>query len=259
MINAIVSGEPIIADTKYGKAKTFRNHAKLIFSCNNIPFDKSNNPALQKRLLRIEMNNAIPSEKQDLDLIKKLTTEHELSGLLNFALDGLQLLEKEGFPRQTNSKTESSQLHDFIKNKCRLGANLEVETEKLYNAYQKYVTAENQKKTGQGMPNLALLNPIAFGRELSAIGIEKSRVQADENRFYVYAGIALLALDFSYSLVESKKDEVLEKNQGNLGNVYYPTFPFLQNCHLTHENTESPTWKNWYETLLIARARVTLQ
>jgi putative DNA primase/helicase len=76
----------------------FRNYAKIIFACNQIPDTTNKNEAFYVRWIVLVFNNIIPFEEQIEDYYKILTTEEELSGLFNWALEGLyRLKEKHGY------------------------------------------------------------------------------------------------------------------------------------------------------------------
>ena len=69
----------------------FTPFAKLIFSCNEIPELPDNTFATWRRLILLEFEN-IFEENRDVNLIDKLTTDEEISGLLNLALQNLRQL-----------------------------------------------------------------------------------------------------------------------------------------------------------------------
>jgi P4 family phage/plasmid primase-like protien len=93
----------ITGEVKFGSQFQFQNHAKLTFSCNKIPNPKdSNDEAYFNRWIVIEFNRQI--EKPDPHLFTKISTKEEISGLFNFALEGLQRVLKNG--RFSYKKTE---------------------------------------------------------------------------------------------------------------------------------------------------------
>jgi len=83
-------GGYLAAEEKFGDRWQYINHAKLMFACNQIPRLRNiNDPAYYDRWMIIRFSNVRPKKEQDLFLIDKITTEEELSGILNWALDGL--------------------------------------------------------------------------------------------------------------------------------------------------------------------------
>jgi len=95
MFKMVTGNGPITGEFKYGNQFQFRNFAKLTFSCNKIPNVKdSYDDAFFNRWIVIEFNR--PIEKPDPALFSKISTDEELSGLLNFALVGLARILKSG-------------------------------------------------------------------------------------------------------------------------------------------------------------------
>jgi phage/plasmid-associated DNA primase len=93
----LVSGDTIRAQKKHGQPFDFRNIAKLIFSAMN-PRIKWPNYAYFKRWIIILFGRIFQGEDKDTNLIEELTTEEELSGLLNPAIIALkQLIKDNGF------------------------------------------------------------------------------------------------------------------------------------------------------------------
>jgi P4 family phage/plasmid primase-like protien len=82
------------AQEKYKPAFSFRNNAKLLFSANVLPRSPDDTYAFYSRWIILEfLNRFNPVEGTgDPDLLAKLTTSQELSGLLNLALEGLARL-----------------------------------------------------------------------------------------------------------------------------------------------------------------------
>lgn len=80
----------IPGEFKFGDQFVFRNFAKLTYTCNKIPnVADTNDDAYFNRWIVIEFNRPVPEDKIDKHLLSKITTPDELSGLLNWALEGL--------------------------------------------------------------------------------------------------------------------------------------------------------------------------
>jgi phage/plasmid-associated DNA primase len=95
-IKTLISGEPV--ERKGRDPFDMTPFAKLIFSCNEIPELPDNTFATWRRLILLEFENLFTDENKDVNLISKLTTDEEVSGLLNEALIALkQLIENNEF------------------------------------------------------------------------------------------------------------------------------------------------------------------
>lgn len=87
-----LTGEDNIqAEYKFKNEFSFMNTAKLIFSANEIPALKYEDDAYYGRWVIIPFDNSVYG-REDTQLLKRLTTDNELSGILNWALDGLDRL-----------------------------------------------------------------------------------------------------------------------------------------------------------------------
>jgi len=98
----LTGGDTISAEYKFRDRFNFKNYAKLIFSANKIPESKEDTTAFFRRWIIINFpKQFLPDNpKTDPQLLKKLTTEAELSGFLNWCLEGLRrLIENNKFSR----------------------------------------------------------------------------------------------------------------------------------------------------------------
>ena len=82
IIKKLTGNDLHAGEFKYKKPFAFRNYAKLIFSCNKIPDTEDYTDAFFRRILIINFTQQFFGEKDDPDLIDKLCTEDEFSGLL---------------------------------------------------------------------------------------------------------------------------------------------------------------------------------
>ena len=90
----LVPEDPVRAQKKYGHPFCYRNTAKLIFSTNKIPDSYDKSYAYLKRWLILSFDKVFHGITKDTNLINKLTTPEELSGMLNLALIALRQLKK---------------------------------------------------------------------------------------------------------------------------------------------------------------------
>jgi P4 family phage/plasmid primase-like protien len=103
MFKMLVGNDTIPGEHKFKDTFSFRNFAKLMFSTNQIPHTNDDTRAYFRRWLIIACRNYFPPGKANPKIIEYIATTTELSGLLNYALEGLKrLLEKGMF---SDSKT----------------------------------------------------------------------------------------------------------------------------------------------------------
>lgn len=96
-IKMLVAGDTVNAEYKGKTAFPYVPFAKHFYSANQIPpiANTEDNDAYYLRWIIIEYAHQFIGKTADKQLIKKLTTDSELSGFLNWALDGLERLLKQ--------------------------------------------------------------------------------------------------------------------------------------------------------------------
>ena len=102
----MTGGEPIEAQFKYGSRFKFKNYAKLTFATNELPPTPDLSDAFFERWLPFEFPYQFLGADANKNLLEELTTEAELSGLLNWALDGLKRLEEQNDFTPTGAQKE---------------------------------------------------------------------------------------------------------------------------------------------------------
>jgi P4 family phage/plasmid primase-like protien len=186
----LVSGDSVRAQKKYGQPFSFRNIAKLIFSSNKISDSDDKSHAYYKRWLILSFGNVFHGTTKDTNLINKLTTPDELSGLLNLALIALRRLKKDGGFRDISVERvrkeyeySSNTVKAFLDDECviELASDYNIPTIYLYNEYENYC----QKR------GVRALEKNTFGSQLKEYGIERDRKRNHGDREYYYFGVML--------------------------------------------------------------------
>lgn len=139
-----------IGEHKYKKPFKFRNYAKLFFSCNKIPETEDDTDAFYRRVLQINFTQQFFGDKDDPNLIDKLTTQEELSILLHELLSRLPRILKHGFRKITDETMEqtynkftmsSNPVKYFYENALAPEAGSRVPKLEMYEYYQKFCKA----------------------------------------------------------------------------------------------------------------------
>ena len=130
---------------------------------------------------------------KDTNLIQRLTTPEELSGLLNLALIALRQLEKDGGLRdipveevKRDYQRKSNTVMAFLADMCRIdlvSPEFVTSSGKLYDEYTMYCKQRKERP----------LDANIFGTELKEEGIEKDRIRNNGIREYYYLGVQLLS------------------------------------------------------------------
>lgn len=191
-LKALVSGDSLTVEEKFKKPFSFRNHAKFYFSANILPKVSDNTLAFYRRLIIINFPKTFDESSADTTLAEKLTRPEELSGILNWALEGLQRLIQNNFRFSYKKSVEEIQ-EIYTRSSDPVKAFLDEETiedseayiikQDLYEAYKEYV-----KKHKLMSP----LTPTTFFRNLlkyRKLKTEHKNVKGE--RKWVYTGIRL--------------------------------------------------------------------
>ena len=146
MFKMLTGGDLISAEEKFVTPFSFVNYAKLLFSANKVPEAYDDTDAFFRRWIILVFPNFFNGDGCDPNLLEKITTPEELSGLLNLALAGLKrLLANQQF---SHSQTTEAIREDYVRKSSPIGAFvmdlLEVDSDafiikqELYNAFTKY-------------------------------------------------------------------------------------------------------------------------
>jgi P4 family phage/plasmid primase-like protien len=156
------------ADRKFLEPIEFKNYAKMIFATNELPYTYDETDGFWDRWIVIDFVFKFvddPEKKNhkkiDRDVIQKLTTDKELIGLLNWALEGLdRLFDKKRFSVSTSTenikkkwKRESSSFSAFLMDDVDKDYDINsfLSNNQLNNAYSRYclkheLTPESSKQ-----------------------------------------------------------------------------------------------------------------
>lgn len=141
-LKSITSGELTNAAHKFGHPFDFIPYCTLMFSANHLPHTKDCSPAFFRRAEVLAFNRIFKKEECDTGLADKLIQE-ELSGILNFALQGLKRLYKKGFTDVPSSKAtkrewelSADQVAAFIDEECELDSTAKIPIGDLYSKYK---------------------------------------------------------------------------------------------------------------------------
>ena len=189
VIKGLISGERLAAEVKYRpEPLEFLPTVKLIFSVNELPKINDTTPGLYRRFLIVPFDRSFEA-KPDLQLEEKLT--QELTGILNWAIEGLKILRADGRFNETERnfevmrafKSDNSPVVEFL-NLCYQATpsgdehKYGIATGDLYSQYRGYCLDHGYKPK-------ALAN---FSREISHSRIDgfNLKIQQENGKKVVY-------------------------------------------------------------------------
>jgi len=171
IFKAITGQDLITAARKFKGSFPFKNYAKLIFSANELPISPDKTYAFYRRWILLSFPNTFQGENADPNILEKLTTPEELSGLLNWALEGLHRLLKNGDFTYGKTVAEvqeqyeelSDPLYAYVKEYLEVSHGEAIAKDELYEHYVKWckerklpVTAKNMltKELSKHLPEM---------------------------------------------------------------------------------------------------------
>jgi len=167
------------------------NYAKLIFSANKLPETRDFTTAFFRRWIIINFPNVFEGSNDDKTLLKKLVTEEELSGLFNWALEGLHRLLLNGNFSNSKSTEEIQDIYErmsspvlgFIKDCVDVNPDGWVSKDDFYSAFIQYCRQNNLPRKAKNV----------IGRELpqylEALKTERRKIAGV--RLMCWGGITL--------------------------------------------------------------------
>jgi len=148
LFKAMVSGDRITVERKGQNPFQIKNTARLMFSANDIPRSKDNSYAFFRRWIIIKFSASFPEgdPRRDENLLSKITTPVEMSGLLNMALEGFARLCTNRSFSQPDSiiielekyKIDNDTVKQFVPECCNVLEGAFEEKSKLYDAFKKW-------------------------------------------------------------------------------------------------------------------------
>ena len=138
--------DTVEAEKKFRDSFNFVNTAKMIFASNTPPEISEDTMAIWRRFIVIDFPFKFVGDRADKNLLHKLTTEKELSGLLNKALNGLARLKSKGDFSYTMSVDDtrskyllaSNPIAAFIDERCEFDSWAIITKKELYEAFMKF-------------------------------------------------------------------------------------------------------------------------
>jgi len=167
MLKQLSGQDPIEAPRKHRDSITFDNFARLVFASNKPPVIEEDTLAVWRRILPLNLPNKFQGKNEVKDIIEKILTPQELSGLLNLALEGLERLLANGDfsykgtfdDRAKQYTTASDPPKAFVAERCLTGMEFEILKNELYQAYVQFCGEKKVQVSGEAQ----------FGKELRQV------------------------------------------------------------------------------------------
>lgn len=144
LLKSLLGRDSITARHLYQRETTFIPKFKLVINTNFLPTVTDDTVFSSGRINVISFDRHFEPQEQDKDLKNRLRDKQELSGILNWCIEGLQLYRKEGLKPlaavQTATdtyRTDSDKVGNFI-NECLTKTGRNSKAKDVYEAYTKW-------------------------------------------------------------------------------------------------------------------------
>jgi len=214
----MLTGEDLIhAEKKFRDSFTFENYAKLLFSANKVPDVYEDTRAFFRRWDIIVFPNVFTGDKKDEKILDKLTSEEELSGLLNLALEALKGLLKRGDFSYSKTVEEirddyrrkSSPIYAFVTDLLETDSDAFIEKQVLFNLFGFYCRVHN----------LPSVTSHTFFKNLPRfIPVRDFRPKIERKQIYCLRGIRIKSPESTFFKEISEK-EAQNKAVSTLSNI----------------------------------------
>ena len=182
----MTGGDEFLVEKKFKDPFKIVNQARLIFSANELPEVNDTTFAFWRRWIVIEFPHKFPSNP---NLLNELTTEEELSGLLNYSLLYLTKIEENGVTKtetidkaMQNWMARANNIYAFVSEKLERDLESYVEKNKLYTIYKQFC----EERDFTPKPN------NIFAKELKRFApVEERKINIQGSRVRVWWGIKL--------------------------------------------------------------------
>lgn len=207
LFKKLTGRDRIRVEPKYKRAFSIRNPAKLVFAANQIPDVDDAQLPFFARWLFVEFPNQFTFKEGDgkLDAIRRLDEkiiEHELSGVLAWAVEGYQRLrEQSQFSTDQSPEDVREQWYEysdttatFVRNYVKVHddpAEDEIRVDELYDLYRKYIaTTPTAPKTKQSLNNY-ITSPYRYEDARTKASRQAVREDEDKDAVRIWDGITI--------------------------------------------------------------------
>ena len=147
-------GDPIYSDRKNRSPIIFDNFAKFLIYANDYPEIADSTHAFWRRIIVVNFPNRFEGDNDVKDLAKNIETPEEMSGLLNWSLEGLKRVKNNNWEFSVTKTMEegkiefmllSNPVEAFIKIGCMLDKNVRTATNDLYEGFKEFCEENDAK------------------------------------------------------------------------------------------------------------------
>jgi P4 family phage/plasmid primase-like protien len=205
ILKQFTGGDPMQFDRKNLSPIVCRPTAKLIMSFNKAPKIKDRTKGIWRRMLLIPFNRAVPPERivRHMDQAEYWVESGEVSGILNWAITGLQRLQdQKDFTRSSVSeaaiddyKRENNPVLDFFDDYLEVSEGSRIYVAHLFGLYQHWCASNNYRP-------MSLRN---FGVEMKRKYGEVKEREGGSKREYFYRNLVFTTTEIAGRETDEKR------------------------------------------------------
>jgi putative DNA primase/helicase len=111
-VKTIISQQRVMADPKKQDGYSFRPKTRFIMASNSSPDDRGVTEAYYNRFLTLTATERVVEEDKNRSLVDEITTDQNMSWLLNWAIEGANRLDENNLFTLNRSELETKQIWD---------------------------------------------------------------------------------------------------------------------------------------------------
>ncbi len=200
LVKTLTGGDTVNARFLGENSFSFKPQFKMFIDTNHLPYVSDSTLFSSERAKIIPFKRHFSEAERDSGLKKRLTTPESLSGILNWCLEGLQILKREGFtsPEAVKQATReyeefSDRIGQFIDSELEADPRSEIATNLVFCRYQDWCYLNGFKPEGKN----------EFRKSLASKGVEIKQKRPEEKRGDRSAAKKSFVLGYSLKIPQS--------------------------------------------------------
>lgn len=183
LLKSYVSGESMKAKKLYKDEYETKNYARSVVAGNNLPITGDFSCGLYRRFLFIPFDEVIQKNEMDIHLEDKL--RNELAGVMNWILEGIRIMKKEG--KFIQCEESDNVLKQFRLESDSVAMYLQEQSyEPSVSDYSKKLLSDVMKEYGEYCLNNGFFkaNSVTLSRRLKKLGYRVAK--SNQNKVFVW-------------------------------------------------------------------------
>lgn len=190
LFKELAAGDRIRAERKYEHPFRFQVTQKQLYAANEVPDLAHEDDAFHERWIHVQFPETVPDDDRDEHLDNRLTTDDELAGVLNWALEGYARLMQRGRftgERSIDGKkdiwrSQGDSIDQFVNAVLEVDPDAETPKSDVYDAYREFCDdIDRQPEAKQSLTK----------RLQQKHNVHQTRPTIDGRRVRSYAGVAI--------------------------------------------------------------------